>query len=873
MELPHFYYKEKLDEIDLKIRSLKRGQYYLKLTEILPLLVGSDKLYTGNHAPYQQCIVREDKPFLSTHRNEEGITLQSNVPFSALKEMKAEDEMVYACRKEEYTIYKITPRVANYLKALTGVGRFPFEAEEQLRSIIDQIKDIVEIHSEMVEGGSTLPQCEAQDVVTLQVTSDQGDFLVKALVRPLEGGREECVPGRGALTIYDQTPDGNRYQVNRHKKQEAKNLAPFTAFVEESGCPPLAPMTYRMDAYTLLALMEMMPDYSEQLCMEWPEGEKIKLDVADPSKWKIGITSGRGGWFEVEGEIPVSDDLVLSIGQLLEMLSESRGRFIRLGDKEFLSISDSLRKQLNRIDAVAQSTRGKVRIPQIGASLIGDALNGEVAISHPEAIDQLRQRVNESKQREADIPDTLNATLREYQETGFRWMDQLTHWGAGVCLADDMGLGKTVQTIAYLLSKAHEGAAMVVAPASVVPNWRKELARFAPSLQVSVLNDLSGDDRAQAIELAGANHVVLTTYGLLISEEEHVTDKEWVSICLDEAHSIKNSATKTSAVCMKLQAQNRIILTGTPIQNHLGELWNLFQFINPGLLGSLEQFTHKYINPIEVAHDKVRQSQLKRLVQPFMLRRTKQEVVAELPDKQEITLPVELNSEEMAIYELIRREAKAELEAETAASGGLSINALAMITKLRMAACSASLAQKKWVGPSAKLDAFCNLVEEICKSGNRVLVFSQFTSFLEMAQQRLKGTGWNEGDYFYLDGSTPMKRRSQMVDAFQQGKCPLFMISLKAGGLGLNLTGANYVIHLDPWWNPAIEQQATDRAYRIGQQQKVTVYHLIAQHTIEEKIVRLHQTKRDLADSLLEGTDMSHKITASELLQMIEEQE
>lgn len=869
-----YYDKSQMDDIDLKIKALNRRSYsYLDLDKVLPLLAGTDKLYTGDRAPYQQCTVQEDKPYLSTLKNDDGIVLKSNVSHSVLKGMKPEDELVYDCKKGEYTFYRLTPRVASYLKALTGVGRFPLEAEPQLRGIFEQMKDIVEIHSEMIEGGSTLPQCEAQDLVTLQVTNDHGDFVVKAVVRPLEGGRVECLPGRGEQTIYDQAADGTRYQVNRHKKQEVKNLEPFTSFVEEAECVPLDKTTYRLDPYQLLELMELMPDHTEQLCMEWPEGEKLKLDVADPAKWNIGITSGRGGWFEVEGEIAVSEDMVLSIGQLLELLTESRGRFIRLNDKQFLSISDRLRKQLSRIDAVAQSVRGKVRIPQIGASLIGDALDGEVTISHPEAIDKLRQRVNESKQREADIPDTLNATLREYQETGFRWMDQLTHWGAGVCLADDMGLGKTVQTIAYLLNKAHEGAAMVVAPASVVPNWRKELARFAPTMMVTVLNELSGDDRAHAIGQAGANHIILTTYGLLISEEEHVVAKEWVTVCLDEAHTIKNSATKSSAVCMKLQARNRIILTGTPIQNHLGELWNLFQFINPGLLGSFEQFTHKYINPIEAAHDKTRQSQLKRLVQPFMLRRTKQEVVAELPDKQEITLPVELNQEEMAIYELIRREAKAELENGMSESGAPSINALAMITQLRMAACSASLAQKKWVGPSAKLDAFCDLVEEICKSGNRVLVFSQFTSFLAMAQQRLKEAGWKEGDYFYLDGGTPIKRRSQMVDAFQQGQCPLFMISLKAGGLGLNLTGANYVIHLDPWWNPAIEQQATDRAYRIGQQQKVTVYHLIAQHTIEEKIVRLHQTKRDLADSLLEGTDMSHKITASELLQMIEEQD
>ena len=359
--------------------------------------------------------------------------------------------------------------------------------------------------------------------------------------------------------------------------------------------------------------------------------------------------------------------------------------------------------------------------------------------------------------------------------------------------------------------------------------------------------------------------VLLTTYGLFVTERDALCAKAWNTVCLDEAHVIKNRQTKTSASVMKLQAKYRIILTGTPVQNHLGELWNLFQFINPGLLGSHDHFHQKYIVPIEMQDNKERSRQLKRIVQPFMLRRTKQEVVEELPDKTEITMPVELSEDELAVYEVIRRRAKELLEDEKA-SASVSVNTLAEITRLRQAACSAQLAEKNWKGECSKINVLTDLLSEIVGGGNAVLVFSQFTSFLAMVRQALDK---QKQPYLYLDGSVPVQQRDQLVQQFQRGQCPVFLISLKAGGLGLNLTGANYVIHLDPWWNPAIEEQATDRAYRIGQRQNVTVYHLISQHTIEEKILRLHQTKRNLADAMLSGTSESHKLTSKDLLNMI----
>ena len=476
-------------------------------------------------------------------------------------------------------------------------------------------------------------------------------------------------------------------------------------------------------------------------------------------------------------------------------------------------------------------------------------------------MDALRQRIEACSKKIPVVPKTLQAQLRDYQEEGFEWMSRLTAWGAGVCLADDMGLGKTVQTIALLLEQSENGASLIVAPSSVVPNWRNELQRFAPTLNLTILNQ--SENRSKDIKEAKAGDVIITTYGLLNIQQDDLTGREWNVVCLDEAHTIKNANTKMSKAAMLLKAQHKVILTGTPIQNHLAELWNLFQFINPGLLGSAEQFRKKFILPIEGDNDKARQSQLRRLISPFLLRRTKAEVIDELPAKNEIKLPVELSSEEMAMYEVKRRETEAKILENKADK----VSTLAEITHLRQMACSCSLVDKKWKLPSSKVLAFIDLAESLNDSGNRALVFSQFTSFFEEIKKAMETA---KLPYLYLDGSTPMSMREKLVREFQTGKCPFFLISLKAGGLGLNLTGANYVVHLDPWWNPAIEQQATDRAYRIGQQQDVTVYHLISQHTIEEKILRLHKTKRNLSDSLLEGSDISHAMTQEELLELLQ---
>ena len=339
----------------------------------------------------------------------------------------------------------------------------------------------------------------------------------------------------------------------------------------------------------------------------------------------------------------------------------------------------------------------------------------------------------------------------------------------------------------------------------------------------------------------------------------------WQTIILDEAQAIKNAATKRSKAAMSLQARFKLITTGTPIENHLGELWNLFHFINPGLLGTLNSFNERFAIPIERYQDREARLRLKKLIRPFILRRIKSEVLEELPPRTEITLDVEMSDYETHFYEALRQNA-IELLENNKEKKGRHLQILSEIMKLRQACCSPRLLDPHSRVVSSKLKVFSEIVEELIGSRHKVLVFSQFIGHLRIIREFLDG---RHISYQYLDGSTSSRLRKERVEAFQAGQGDLFLISLKAGGLGLNLTAADYVIHMDPWWNPAIEDQASDRAHRIGQTRPVTIYRLVCKNSIEEKIVRLHQEKRDLAGSLLEGSDISARMNSEELLDLI----
>ena len=616
-----------MDDIDRQIASTAdRWDYDLDLEKALPYLIGSDRVYTGRYAPFTPVTIDEEKPYLMIERTKTAFSVKSNIGRADLSE-----PVVY--RKDSdthYTVITMTDRQRSYYQKLLAIGGFPLEAEEQLREFLPKVSDVVEVHSELVEGGTTLEHRDGTPQLCLQALSQDGSpghYCVWCVVRPLADGKTLFEAGQG-LNPCVAEQDGVRYQVTRDIKGERANLELLRTFIADNDLTELDAdelFTDRtavdMNAEGLLMLMDFVRQQAEHFYMEWPEGGQLNLKAAQPAAWNISLRS-KSGWFEVEGEIPIDDETVLTVGQLLQLVAESpRGGFIRLNDTDFLALSDKLRKQLARLESLTVSNRGHLQISEFHASLLGSALSGELEIMHDKRVDQLQKKIKQSMAQQPEIPKTLKAELRDYQTDGYQWIARMTGWGVGVCLADDMGLGKTVQTITFMLHTADQGPALVAAPASVVLNWQRELQRFAPSLHVEVFN--TATDRKGLVEQAAAGDVILTTYGLFVTEDEVLCGKQWNTVCLDEAHVIKNRQTKTSAVVMKLQATHRIILTGTPVQNHLGELWNLFQFANPGLLGSHEQFRQKYIVPIEQQDNKERSLQLKRIVSPFMLRRTK----------------------------------------------------------------------------------------------------------------------------------------------------------------------------------------------------------------------------------------------------------
>ena len=855
-------YNDVFDDFDRAVQSRIRRTGDNSAASLFPVLVGCDRVYFDSYEPANRVDICEELPYVEVKLSAGAYEFRANV-LRARYEREYSLENVYKRDKFHYTVIRLSRIQSQILLSIAeNRVRFPEESKDALTAFIRRLSSVIEVHSPLLESGSSLEERKGSTMLWLRIIPKSGHFDALLYVRPLENGKLTFFPGKGEAVCYDS--DGAvRYQVTRSLRDENSALK---TFLETTGLDGIGQTDglYELSPEEMLPVVDAARGLGDICTLEWPEGRSVRVrGTLEPGAISINVRS-KEQWFEIEGNAELPDGDALALEQILSAIAAGGygNGYLKLGEDDYVALSDSLAKYLKRLESVTQSSRGSERVSLFQVGALADIvrrghLNAETDAEYGERL----ARIDESASFNPPVPAALKAELRDYQEEGFRWMARLDHWGAGACLADDMGLGKTVQTIAFLLYKAKSGASLVVAPASVLMNWTRELARFAPSLNVVVLNEQ--DDRTDALKGIGEYDVVLTTYGLLVREKEALSSVQWNVVCLDEAHTIKNRGTKMSDAAMSLKASSRVILTGTPVQNYLGELWNLFQFLNPGLLGSYESFHQKFIAPIENSEDKDRQSQLKRIIQPFMLRRTKSEVIEELPEKTEIYRSVPMSAAETLAYEAMRLEAKNELEQDTR----VNMNALAAITRLREAACAMPLVKDGWSGEPTKLAALRELVGEIVSGGNSVLVFSQFTGFLDIVSRALDEDGVS---HFYLQGSTPIRKRQEMVSGFQRAERPVFLISLKAGGLGLNLTGANYVIHLDPWWNPAIEQQATDRAYRIGQQQNVTVYHLIAQNSIEEKILRLHRSKQNLADAILEGTSKSHAITLDELRELLQ---
>jgi SNF2 family DNA or RNA helicase len=657
-------------------------------------------------------------------------------------------------------------------------------------------------------------------------------------------------PGKGPRYLVTTT-DGKTVQIERLLNREKALYKKLQ---------DLVPQLKRYKALlrhpsACMRVLERLRDLPEEsFVVEWPHGKTFEKNTE--IRWsdlQVSVV-GTNDWFTVQAELHLEGAEHLQLAQLLELQRQQGSRFIKLDEDRYFTLSQDLSKRLRALESASNQMKdGSYEIRALAASVLAESLNLE---SEDELWTLHRERLERAQNLKPQVPTGLQATLRPYQRQGFDWLARSAAWGVGVCLADDMGLGKTVQILSLLLSRSEQGPTLVVAPTSVCSNWRDETKKFTPSLEVKILQDV---DRERTIKSMKAGEILITSYGLMCTNLDALKRVSWNTLVLDESQAIKNSRTQRFKAAVSLRADFRIAATGTPVENHMGELWSVFRFLNPGLLGAESSFASRYGNSPEALEN------LKDLIAPFLLRRLKKDVLKDLPAKTDITLKVQPSRQERLFYESVRLHAVHCLENSKTAG---VIGIFAELMKLRRACCHPKLVDPTSKTPSSKLERFRELVTDLHHAGHKVLVFSQFVDHLKILRAEIEKL---QLKFQYLDGSTPAKKRAQAVKTFQSGVSDVFLISLRAGGTGLNLTEANYVIHMDPWWNPATEDQASDRAHRLGQRRPVTVYRLILADTIEERILDLHGQKRELVDNLLQGSDRAGRLSAKELLGLLRE--
>jgi SNF2 family DNA or RNA helicase len=629
------------------------------------------------------------------------------------------------------------------------------------------------------------------------------------------------------------------------------------------------------DDHAIFLFLEQGLPHFYQLGEVYISENMKRIRIVNAPKATIGVSLS-GNLLELDiqsNDLPYDEltGILDSYKRRMKYYKLKSGDYLRLEDNS-LSVLSELVNGLNLSEK--DILNGKINVPLYRASYIDSVLT-----HHNEDIHTHRDRYFKSLIRDLklvedsdyEVPAHLQSILRDYQKTGYRWLQTIAHLGFGGILADDMGLGKTLQMITLLANARQEDphtVSLIICPSSLVYNWDSEIERFAPELRTLLIIG-NAAERHEKLTHYQEFDVLITSYDMLKRDVTQYQDLAFRYQIIDEAQYIKNHHTQAARSVRQIHSVTRFALTGTPIENRLSELWSIFEYLMPGFLYPYQYFKNEIEQPIVEIKDEIAVNRLHQMIKPFIMRRLKQDVLQELPEKQENAVYAQMTNEQQHLYDasVLRLQKGLEDQSEAAFHTN-KIQILAELTKLRQLCCDPSLIFDHYKGGSAKLDTCIQLIQNAIASGHKVLLFSQFTSMLDIIESRLRQENIL---YYRLDGSTKSEQRAQLVKDFNRNSIPVFMISLKAGGTGLNLTGADIVIHYDPWWNVAAQNQATDRAHRIGQTRTVTVYKIIARHTIEEKIMKLQEAKQELAEQIISGEgSIAANLTRDDLLRILQ---
>lgn len=845
-------------------------RYRLDRAQAVMALVGHPAVVVAG-LPEQFVEVIEGKPEIEVRKQGGGYRLHIFPPLReaadkhvASAEERREQEAlrtitVIQDSPQRLRVIRLTPAQRRAAQLLGGHAALPAAARDDLQKTLRALAGHFQVQTDHAEAARELPG-EAR--LRAELSPSGENLLLRLVVAPLGANGPRLTPGNGRPRLLANVA-GETLAASRDLRAEKAHFAavldalPFLRdFDDGSGEWQIE------DAEAALEMVERLPALPAIVAVDWPKGKPVRVVTVDAGQLAVRV-AGERDWFRLHGQAEIDDGLVLRIEALLAA-AQSGSRFMPIGEGVYAALTRRLRQQLVDLAAVAEDDGHGPRLPRRAVGWLDEALAG-MRCERDEEFRHALERLQGAQAQTPATPGNLQADLRPYQEDGYRWAMRLAAAGFGACLADDMGLGKTLQALAILLARATGGPALVLAPTSVCGNWLNEARRFAPSLD---LVSYGGGDRDSQLAAVAAGSVVVVSYTLFQQAAGSFAGIHWHTVVADEAQAIKNAGAKRSQAAFELAADFRLALSGTPVENRLAELWSIMHFVNPGLLGSRNSFARRFAAPIERHADREARQLLRRLVAPFLLRRTKSQVLEELPPRSELVITVAPDAAEAAHYEALRRQAvaAADLALASAGPGEAKLNILAQLTRLRRAACDPRLPTPAFPTPGAKVQAFAELAAELAANGHKALVFSQFVDFLHLLEAPLRAAGI---PYQYLDGATPAAERTRRVAAFQAGEGDLFLISLKAGGFGLNLTAADFVVITDPWWNPAAEDQAMGRAHRIGQQRPVTVYRLVSRGTVEQRIVDMHHDKRALAESVLSEGDAAPLPSTDELLALI----